>query len=471
MKSKKNTILNRLQAPLLCWLCLSALLFYGSGCDSFVEVEVPDSQLSTPLVFEDRSTATAALTEVYAKMRENGMLSGSSSGLSYSLGLYADELDFYASTGEDGFLYHSNGLLPASTTVKNTWNSAYSQIYGANAVIYGVEQSQSLLSADRNQLKGEALFIRALLHFYLTNLYGSVPYIATTDYISNRTAPKKSTSQIYEIAQQDLLEALALLPTEYIVSDRTRANRFAARALLARICLYQEHWSEAADHASAVLNESSTYGFDPGLSETFLIESKGTIFQFSAGFSPRNTLEAVTFHFATNPPNDNAMAVLLANAFEPEDQRRMLWIQEITDGTAVHYKANKYRAGEGEMAQTEFSKVLRVAELYLIRSEARARQGELSGAIEDLNAIRHQSGLGDTEAVTQEQLIEAVLRERRVELFTEYGHRFFDLKRTGKLDETLSPIKPGWNSSRAFFPLPESELLLNPNLQPQNNGY
>lgn len=237
------------------------------------------------------------------------------------------------------------------------------------------------------------------------------------------------------------------------------------------MCLYGGEWAEAADHASAVLNASDTYGLDTDLSNTFLIDSRATIFQFSSGFSPRNTHEAVTFHFVTNPPHDNALTSGLVSSFETGDARRLLWIEAVTDGTAVHYKPNKYRAGEGETNQSEFSKVLRLAELYLIRGEARARQGELTGAIEDLNIIRHQAGLTDTGATTQEGLIEAVMRERCAELFTEHGHRFFDLKRTGKLQSVLGTAKPNWNADKALFPLPESELLLNPNLRPQNEGY
>lgn len=219
MKFILYKICGSLRVAMLTCGCLAGLMLVFTGCESFLETQVPDSQLSTPLVFEDKSTATAALTEVYAKMRDNGMLSGSSNGLSYSMGLYADELDFYASTAEDGFLYHSNGLLAGSVTVKNMWSNAYSQIYGANAVIQGVEQSNSLLAADRDQLKGEALFIKALLHFYLTNLYGSVPYVNTTDYALNRVAAKKTTAEIYALVKRDLLEAAALLPENYLSAD------------------------------------------------------------------------------------------------------------------------------------------------------------------------------------------------------------------------------------------------------------
>jgi hypothetical protein len=73
--------------------------------------------------------------------------------------------------------------------------------------------------------------------------------------------------------------------------------------------------------------------------------------------------------------------------------------------------------------------------------------------------------------VSQQDILSAILHERRVEFFTELGHRFFDLKRTNHLDDALSSVKVGWNSTDSLLPLPESELTLNPNLNPQNPGY
>ena len=119
----------------------------------------------------------------------------------------------------------------------------------------------------------------------------------------------------------------------------------------------------------------------------------------------------------------------------------------------------------------EYSIVLRLAELYLIRAETFTHLGDLETAKTDLNKIRNTAGLPDTTASTQQEVLEAILQERRVELFTEFGHRFFDLKRFGKLDEVLGAVKNGWNSNDSLFPIPESELMLNPNLSPQNPGY
>lgn len=115
--------------------------------------------------------------------------------------------------------------------------------------------------------------------------------------------------------------------------------------------------------------------------------------------------------------------------------------------------------------------VLRLSEQFLVRSEARAMQGDLIGAKEDLNKIRKRAGLPDTQAETQSEILDAVLEERRHELFTEYGHRFFDLKRNGKLNTSLGNIKAGWNATDQFFPIPEAEINANPNLKPQNAGY
>lgn len=110
-------------------------------------------------------------------------------------------------------------------------------------------------------------------------------------------------------------------------------------------------------------------------------------------------------------------------------------------------------------------------EVYLIRAEARAHGGDLIGSKEDLNRIRNAAGLLNTDAVTQNEILQAVLKERQLELFTEFGSRFFDLKRFGILDQTLSLAKSGWDSFESNLPIPETELNLNKNLQPQNTGY
>ncbi|RYZ52091.1 MAG: RagB/SusD family nutrient uptake outer membrane protein [Sphingobacteriales bacterium] len=315
----------------------------------------------------------------------------------------------------------------------------------------------------------QALFTRALLHTYLASLFGSVPYITTTDYTVNMNVSRQPATEVYGLAITDLEEAVQLLPEAYISEGRARVNKFAAQAVLARCYLYNGDWAEASNAASAVLN-SSLYALENDPAMVFLKNSQETIWHFSINYEGSPTDEALAFTLFTAPPTGTALTESLINAFEPGDQRRTEWVGEVSDGADTWYYPAKYRQATPDAASSEYSVVLRLAEMYLVRAEARAMQGELMGALEDLNAIRARAGLVASTATTQQELLSAILRERRVELFTEYGHRFFDLKRAGLLDAVLG-TKPGWSATDALLPAPQNELSVNPNLGPQNTGY
>ena len=108
----------------------------------------------------------------------------------------------------------------------------------------------------------------------------------------------------------------------------------------------------------------------------------------------------------------------------------------------------------------------------MIRAEARAQLNKISEAQEDINAIRHRAGLPDTQAADKNALLQAIELERKHELFTEWGHRWFDLKRTGRVDEVLSTIKAQWTPTAALYPIPEIQILNNPSMKNQQNpGY
>lgn len=448
----------------------AACLFFTS-CDSFVEVDLPSSQLNTSAVFEDKATANAAMTDIYSKLRDNGVLAGTASGNSVALSAYADELTYYgSSTGATQFFY-ANTILPANSTVAGWWSFSYNQIYSANTVYQGVSASTKLAQTDKDQLMGEALFVRALVHFYLVNLFGNVPYITGTNYEENMVVHRMPASEVYSRVIADLEMAKALLPVDYFGGTRIRPNKLVASALLARVYLYNGNYAEASNAASAVINEASIYSLEPNQGNAFLKDSPSTIWQLIPQTEGRNTNEGASFIFNAGPPPFGALRNELVNAFEPGDLRKTHWTGAITSGANTWYHAYKYKKRSATASTEEYSIMLRLPEMYLIRAEARARQGELTNAIDDLNAIRSLAGLSPTAAVTQPDLLTAILQERRVELFTECGHRFFDLKRFGQIDAVLSVLKPDWTSTEALFPVPESELLLNPNLAPQNPGY
>ncbi len=463
----KNTILIKVlqSAMVSCWVLL---LF---SCDSFVEVEQPNSQLTSEAVFNDYTTATAAMKDVYAKMRDVGILTGKPVGLSHLLGQYTDELVCYQTSATSALPFYTNTLTATHLYVQDLWNATYTQIYGINAVMKGVEESTGLTTEQKEQLRGEALFARALLHSYLAGVYGACPYIVTTDYVQNTNVSRLPKSQVYGLCIVDLEEAQNLVPEGYLGTFRARPNKFAVRALLARLYLYSGRWAEASNEASAVLNQTSLYAWEPDLNKVFLKGCTSTIWQFAAAGTTGNTQEGTLFVFNAGPPTTVSLSSQLYASFEVGDLRKSAWTRTITNGSTTWYHAYKYKQGAGAAATTEHSVVLRLAEQYLIRAEARVQQGDLVNGKQDLDFIRANAGLPPSTAVTVADLLTAILKERQVELFTEMGHRFFDLQRNGTLNSTLSPVKPGWNSTDVLWPVPQSELLINPNLAPQNEGY
>lgn len=445
------------------------LLF--TGCDSFVEVDLPSSQLNTSAVFEDKATANAAMTDIYSKLRDDGFLTGTASGVSVAMSAYTDELTYFGSPSGATQFFYTNTVLPANGTVSGWWSFGYNQIYAANTVYSGVSASTKLSQADKDQLMGEALFVRGLIHFYLVSLYGAIPYVTTTDYEQNQLVHRMPTAEVYNHIIADLEMAKTLLPADYFGGTRIRPNKFVASALLARVYLYNGNNAEASNAASTVINETALYTLEPNFDDAFLKDSPSTVWQLIPQTDGRNTSEGASFIFNAGPPPFGALRPELIDAFETGDLRKAHWTRAITSGSNTWYHAYKYKQRSPTASTQEYSIALRLSEMYLIRAEARARLGELSNAIGDLNTIRSLAGLGATTAVTQQELLTAILNERRVELFTEFGHRFFDLKRFGQLDNALFVLKPDWNTHENLLPLPESELFLNPNLAPQNPGY
>lgn len=447
------------------------LLCSFNACRKFTEIDLPSSQLSTVTVFEDKGTANAAMVDVYSKIREGGLLTGYPSGLSSQLGLYADELEYYGLSGTGQANFYNNTLLSKDPALSELWTSSYNQVYAANAVVEGLAKSKSLPLTDKQQLTGEALFVRALIHFYLVNVFGAIPYIRTTDYRQNSIVGRTPETEVYPLIKSDLEESVKLLPVQYTSTERTRPNKWAAQALLARVCLYMQKWDEAGTAASAVLDQADLYKWPTTINSVFLKESTSTIWQLMPATSTQNTYEGNIFIFIQGPPPSTAISRGLFGAFTNNDLRRDQWLKQVANATSSWYHAYKYKQRSSTTTSLEYSIVLRMAEQYLIRAEARAHKGDLIGAKDDLNKTRNLAGLGNTSAVTADEIIDAVLQERRLEFFTEFGHRFFDLKRMGRLDLALSPIKPQWGTDDRLLPIPESELSLNPNLRPQNAGY
>ena len=163
------------------------------------------------------------------------------------------------------------------------------------------------------------------------------------------------------------------------------------------------------------------------------------------------------------------MSPQLMNAFESGDLRMQNWVGDTTIGTNTYYYPFKYKV-KTSATLTEYSMVLRLAEQYLIRAEARANQNDLSEAASDLNIIRNRAGLNDFAVTDQNTILRAIQHERQVELFTEWGHRWMDLIRTNQATPVLSLIKTDWQATDTLYPIPQGEIQIDPHLT-QNEGY
>jgi len=160
--------------------------------------------------------------------------------------------------------------------------------------------------------------------------------------------------------------------------------------------------------------------------------------------------------------------------FELNDGRRQQWVDSVIAGGITYYYPCKYKSATLNAALTEYTMVLRLGEQYLVRAEARATSNNIAGAQSDLNTIRARAGLDPVYPVDPAALMTAIQRERQSELFTEWGNRWLDLKRTGKVDTVMQDVavakKTDWRPEWQYYPLPAYDIAQDPHLV-QNPGY
>jgi starch-binding outer membrane protein, SusD/RagB family len=451
---------------------LIVIISLVSSCKKFVEVDSPRTQLVDKTVFANDATATSALTGIYSRMiSSSGFISGGASSITILTGLSSDELTNYQNYDNLIQFYNISLFATNETLTSSLWNEPYQYIYSANAVIEGLSNSSSVNASVKQQLIGEAKFIRAFCHFYLVNLFGDIPYITTTDYHANNMALRIPRFEIYQRIINDLIEAQGLLANDYSFSggQKIRPNKSVATAFLARVYLYSGDWTNAEAQATDVIDNSSVYSLASNLNDVFLKNSTEAIWQLMPVIPGFNTLEGFNL-ILTSSPSLVALSDQIVNAFELGDYRKVNWIKSITVGVDTYYYSFKYKISTNSDL-SEYYMIFRLAEQYLIRAEARAQQNDIGGAQADLNVIRARSGLHNTTASTQSSLLAAILHERQVELFTEMGHRWLDLKRTNNADAVLGLIKvPDWQPTDVLYPIPLSEIQNNSNVT-QNAGY
>jgi hypothetical protein len=277
---------------------------------------------------------------------------------------------------------------------------------------------------------------------------------------------RAATDQVYAQVIADLQYAQANLSLNTV---KERANYYAATTLLAKVYLYTGQYSAAVTESDKVIT-SGKYILVAALNNVFLSSSAETIWDLLPVVPLHASWEGFTFvpSSATAKPKYVLPNTLYAS-FEAGDLRKANWTKANTVGGVVYPFPYKYKIATTSVAPTEYAIVFRLAEVLLVRAEAKAKGNDIIGAAADLNLVRKRAGLGNTTANDMASMLLAIEKERQVELFCEWGNRWFDLKRTGRAASVLT-TKTNLNANALLFPIPLSELNADPNLS-QNTGY
>jgi hypothetical protein len=433
-------------------------------------------QIVTSEVFSDSLNATAGVIGMYASTTTWGYWYPDIYG-----GLGADELLYNGTSNTTAIAYYRDSLFVGNTTLSSPstsfWDTYYNNncIYQANAALEGLAADSLLSTTARNQLMGECKFMRSFFYFYLVNRFGDVPYVTSSNYQVNQRLPRTSAGTVYSNIEQDLLQARQFMQPAYPSKGKQRPNRYTADALLARLYLYRQQWNNAEGRCDSILN-SGLYSL-VSLDNVFLDQSQEAIWQLGNNSTTYSKVApasgSVFLPILGIIAPAYSLSPFVIQAFDSGDLRKSHWVASTKIGAITYTYPNKYKNSIFSVSTTtEDLMVFRLAEIYLIRAEARAQQGNLAGAVQDINVIRSRAGLGVVTAGSLTQAMGAVLHERQTELFTEWGHRWFDLKRTDSINAVLGREKPWWpaDGHAALYPIPYTDLLYNSNLT-QNPGY
>ena len=454
------------------------LLIPISACEDFLEEE-PRSLVAVDNFYNSVGDATKAL---YGSYHYLGPLY-QSLGIGLVSDMAADVLsDGGGAGGSQATFFDDFTFNAASDILTEAYGNHYDLINSVNTLLSQTEGVDLGDDAAQAVVEGEAKFLRALAYFNLVRLFGAVPLrTEPTTSTVGLDIPRASVDEVYQRIVQDLTEATAQLADES--AEPGRANRVATQALLAKVQLTRQDYAAALGALGEVVGKRSLY---PDFADVFKVANENntveSIFEVQYGLRPENsdilqflTPDAVTgfgFVFGVYKAEDELVA-----SFSEEDARRAvtLWnerdsvpfggefIRKFNDALVPGIQAI-------DAGQINYP-VLRYADVLLMQAEALNAQngGPTPEAHAAVNQVRTRAALPDlAPGLSQSAFLDAVLEERRREFVAE-GHRWFDLKRNGKLAETLAD-KGFVAGKHELWPIPQAAIDANRNLD-QNTGY
>ena len=396
------------------------------------------------------------------------------------------------------------------TSSTNMFYMCYSNYYNA---IFKCNEGIALASTitDKNKdkkdkLMAEALFVRSLAYFKLIQSFGDVPYVDRVLSQGENTPPRTSSEEIFTVIKKDLAWAIPYLSTRESNNssgNKGRATQNAARALLAKIYLYQNDWSNVLSMTSAII-ASGDNNLSTAFSDIFKEEHEfgpESILEINAEFKPDEKVYLGTqntqIQGIRGVPNVgwgfNAPSYELINAFEEGDPRKEVTV--IADGDTFDGKKvygdgyHTYWNGKvcwnvitesrihgrsiNDQGQWKNIMLIRYADILLMHAEAALETGDIDEALDKLELIRSRARGNNTEILPKiternvEILREKIRQERRIELAMEYD-RYFDLVRWGVAKDMIPGFVKG---KHELFPIPQVEIDKSNGILTQNPNY
>jgi hypothetical protein len=458
-----------------CLLLFTTLIV--NSCGNFLNLP-PLQDLDADGALTNAQGIETAITGSYQIIQGGNMWGGNMLTMTEVFGDFAlperGNLDFH--TG----MYANRNLNFFNAHGRECWNNAYDGINRVNNVLARLGGATDLSEANRNRIRGEALFLRGLFHFELVRWFG-LPFGANMGNaqagIVIRTEPTNSpnaqgprarntVNEVYAQVIRDLTEAESLLPVSGATGHIAgRASKGAAAAILSRVYFQQNDFARAVEAASRVIANTN-----------YRLADLNTVFGENApkgGGSPE-----VVFDIRNRDDNNNngigdasrydGFQIPFISASDtlkrlvasfPMNDRRRSYLQD--EGAAPNRLfVNKFAAFVMNIP------VIRMGEVYLTRAESRAEAGDAAGALADLNAVRMRAGIPALMGLTGTALRDAIRRERAMELIFE-GDRFQNVKRMRGLN--VNPLNANqrfaFDAPQLLWKIPDTEMNANPQMQ------
>ncbi|SHM99306.1 Starch-binding associating with outer membrane [Cyclobacterium lianum] len=473
------------------WIYIFSCLLLPS-CSDFLELE-PEHQISEGSFYQNANDFETALIGSYS-----GLQNLHSTALVYLGELTTDnaEIQWTSPMVSEVELDEVN-FTPANGFLNTVWSICFTTVSRSNNILSRLDDVE-MIAGSKDQIRGEALFLRAYAYFNLVRTFGRVPLVdvafRSPAAINEYDMSRKPVEEVYARIVQDLEEAASLLDGVDGL-EKSRASTGAAKTLLGKVYLTNQEYGRAAtvlreviDSGVYSLNEDYKALFSPGnddLDESvFEIKFMSGNLGVGNGFSSIFTPARFDMDIFPNQMQGSGRVLPtpdMADAYESGDLRREASIGDSVLLVTGEYEDELYGLkfvdfttgvqGDGGVNFT----ALRYADVLLMYAEALNQTGNTGESLEYLNQVRNRAGLDDLSGLSSQELAEALEQERRVEFFLE-GHRWYDLVRTGR----LLPVMNGYfqqnnmnftvEEHNLVMPIPLREIDINPELG-QNTGY